>query len=96
VQHGRIPTVIRVTCKLHNFLVERNEEYCRTVEVARGDARRGDVAAVLYTDGTGTGNRGRRSDLEESDTRLRITNYLKDIGVKRPEHAMAFCRVRRI
>ena len=94
VAYRRVPLLIRVSCRLHNFCVEKmgTPTY---VEVARGDVRMGDIASPLFTDGTGGNHRGRRSDLEETDTRRSLTNKLCALGITRPAHSR-FSRVERI
>jgi hypothetical protein len=93
VAYRRIPLVIRVACKLHNFLTDRNgiEE---KIEIARGDVQYGDMASALFTDGTG-GGRGRRSDLEDCERRTSMTERLRGLGITRPAHSQ-FSRVARI
>ena len=93
VAYYNIPLIIRVACKLHNFLIDRNGKE-DVIEIARGDARSGDLASALFTDGTG-GGRGRRSDLEECTRRTAITNRLQALGIVRPPHS-TFSRVGRI
>ena len=94
VAYRRVPLLIRASCRLHNFCVEKmgTPTY---VEVARGDVRMGDIASPLFTDGTGGNHRGRRSDLEETDTRRSLTNKLCALGITRPAHSR-FSRVERI
>ena len=64
VSVSKIPLLIRVACKLHNFLIGDS----KPDDISRGDVRHGDLSSPLFTDGTGSG-RGGRSDLEESNTR---------------------------
>ena len=94
VSYRRIPLLIRIACKLHNFCIDRMG-VPRNIEVARGDVRPGDIATPLYTDGTGGNFRGRRTDLEESDTRSDLVKRLQHLGIMRPPHSR-FSKVIRI
>ena len=67
----------------------------QNIEVARGDVRGGDIASLLFTDGTQGNYRGRRTDLEETDTRKSIVDRLQRLGIRRPGHSL-FSRVNRI
>jgi hypothetical protein len=89
----RIPLLIRVCCKLHNMCIEHFGAGLQ-VGVARGDIRVGDIASVLYTDGTGM-YRGRRTDLDNTETRDFLVRRLRRLGIKRPAHSQ-FSRVGRI
>lgn len=94
VAFHRIPLLIRVACKLHNFCIDRNG-LPTNIDVARGDVRSGDIASPLFTDGTGGSYRGRRSDREETNTRASIMNRLRLLGITRPAHSN-FSRVPRM
>ena len=94
VSFENIPLLIRVCCKLHNFLIERKGP-AEVIGIARGDVRSGDIASPLFTDGTCDNGRGRRSDLEECDRRRHMTLRLKNLGIVRPKHSK-FSRVGRI
>jgi hypothetical protein len=85
--------LIRVCCKLHNLCIEKCGSD-RRVGIARGDARPGDIASALFTDGTGM-FRGRRSDLESTETRNSIVRRLRELGITRPAHSK-FSKVKRI
>ena len=95
VSFHRIPLLIRVCCKLHNYLIDRNGSNDR-IEIARGDVQTGDMASPLFTDGIpAASGRGRRTDLEENHRRSAITSRLKNLGILRPKHS-SFSRVGRI
>jgi hypothetical protein len=93
VAFHRIPLVIRVACKLHNLCIERFGVGSQ-ISIARGDIRPGDLGSALFTDGTGM-YRGRRSDLENTETRNLLVNRLRRLGITRPAHSL-FSRVGRI
>lgn len=95
VAYRRIPLLIRVACKLHNFCIDKMG-MPTYVEIARGDARMGDIASPLFTDGTNGNFRGRRSDLEETDVRRHLTAKLRALGIMRPAHSRHSSRVARI
>jgi hypothetical protein len=75
IAFDRIPLLIRVCCKLHNLCIERFGAGLQ-VGIARGDVRVGDIASALYTDGTGM-YRGRRSDLDNTETRDFLVSRLR-------------------
>jgi len=81
----RIPMVIRVACKLHNFLIIDDGS---PIEVARGDFQR-------YTDGTAGAGRGRRSDWRKAILVRILTQTLRELRIVRPPHS-CFSRVGRI
>jgi hypothetical protein len=93
----KIPLIIAVTCKLHNF-VQRfgtihvqsyQGNHPRDTDVALGDNRN-----VIFTDGTGM-SRGHRSDLVNFSKRERITAGLRQLSIVRPTNSLAR-RVERI
>jgi len=51
VKFSRIPLLIRVCCRLHNFIIDKFG--MEQVSIAGGDAREGDIASAMFTDGTG-------------------------------------------
>ena len=91
VAYRRIPLLIRVACKLHNFCIDKMG-MTTNIEVARGDVHMGDMASPLFTGGTGGNFRGRRCDLEETDTRSSLVSRLRSLGIVRPAHSQ-FSRV---
>ena len=93
VDFARIPLLIRVCCKLHNFLIERSGVN-DVIFIARGDVKQGDIASALFTDEIGV-NRGRRSDLDDCNHRTAMTLRLKNVGILRPKHSK-FSKVARI
>ena len=93
-----IDLIVRVCCKLHNLCVDAFGSSMASVEVCnydkvwnRGDSSNTD-ATVLFTDGT-TKAQGERSDL--LPRRIRLTNELQALGLKRPAHSQ-FRNVNRI
>ena len=86
MRFDRRPLLIRVACKLHNLCVDRMGINA-SISTVRGDVRSGDIASVLYTDGTGM-YPGRRSDLDQSDTRNYLVERLKNLGKTRPSHSI--------
>ena len=95
VKVRRIPLLIRVATKLHNYIIDKQVVGPTKVKVARGDVRPGDIASPLFTDGTGGNYIGRRSDLEETNTRAFLCNKLRKEGMIRPAHS-SYCKVGRI
>jgi hypothetical protein len=94
VAYRRIPLLKRVGCKLHNYCIDRMG-VPNNIQIARGDVQSGDIASPLFTDGTGGNFRGRKSDLEDTDTRTSLVNRLQLLGIIRPSHSQ-ISRVRRI
>ena len=93
-----IDLIVRVCCKLHNLCVDAFGSSMASVEVCnydkvwnRGDSSNTD-ATVLFTDGT-TKAQGEHSDL--LPRRIRLTNELQALGLKRPAHSQ-FRNVNRI
>jgi hypothetical protein len=86
VKFDKIPLLIRVCCKLHNFCIDRFG-VGESITIARGDAQIGDNASFALTDGTGGLGRGRRSDLEVSSNRDTIVARLRTMGFIRPAHS---------
>jgi len=74
VKFSRIPLLIRVCCRLHNFIIDKFD--MEQVSIAQGDAREGDIASTMFIDGTGH-TQGRRVDLEKSDHRKELVAKLR-------------------
>lgn len=90
VSFHKIPLIIRVACKLHNLCVDR---FGHAVPlVMQRDIRPNDVANPFFTDGTTGLYRGRRTDLEESNTRLSLTNRLRELQISRPSTHTSYKR----
>ena len=90
VRFDRRPLLIRVACKLHNLCIDMMGS--SVPGVVRSDIRPGDSASILWSDGTDGLYRGRRSDLENTNTRDFLVNRLRNLGKTRPAHSM-FSRV---
>lgn len=82
-----LPLLFRVTCKVHNICgVER----LKSNETLSADYQNGDDSA----DDTEM-FRGRRTDLEQTDTRNNLVLYLKSLQVVKPRNRETFTRVSR-
>lgn len=90
VAFDKIPLITRVACKLHNLCVDRLGAV--TPRLMQEDVRPKDVANPFFTDGTAGLYRGKRTDLEEANTRNILSNRLRELQIKRPSTHVSYKR----
>ena len=95
IQLSKIPILLKCLARLHNVCVNRFG-VLQSILRSRLDSSGGEVFKLRYTDQTSAIlTQGRRTDLEGSDHRDYLTNFLKVNGSKRPEANWKYSKVDR-